>query len=459
LGSIRSTSPQRPDDVVVTVAEASASDVSGAAELARAAQRDWARTAPGARAAALDGAAAAVAGAAEELTALVIREVGKPQAEAAGEVARAVAILRYYAQQVFDPLGAVHAPSAGAGLSYTQRRPRGIAGLITPWNFPLAIPLWKAAPALAYGNAVLLKPAPQSTACALRLGELLAGQLPDGLFAVLPGDAEAGGAVLDAADVVSFTGSVAVGGRVAGAAAARGVPVQCEMGGQNPAIVLPDADIARTAGQIANAAFGYAGQKCTATKRIVVVGDAAAFTEALVAATEKLPVGDPADSATVVGPVIEESARDRVLAAASAARQAGGRIVAGGGAGSGGGWSAAPTVVDGLPDDHELLREEVFGPICAVVPVPSVDDAVRVANGVRYGLTAAVYTGDLDAVLDVTSRLAAGQIKVNAPTTGVDFYLPFGGERDSSFGPREQGKAAQEFYTALHTVTVAPSGR
>lgn len=459
MTEVRSTSPQRPDDVVTVVPEAQPDDVAAAAAASRAAQREWAAAPPAFRAAALDAAANDVAAATDELTALVVREVGKPRGEAAGEVARSAAILRYYAQQVYDPQGSVHAASQGAGLAYTRRRPRGVAGLVTPWNFPLAIPLWKAAPALAYGNGVLLKPAPQATACALRLAELLAAHLPVGLLHVLPGDAVAGRAVVDAADLVSFTGSAQVGSDVAVAAARRGVPVQCEMGGQNPAIVLPDADPARAAAQIAAAAFGFAGQKCTATKRVIVVGDAARFSDALLAATEKLVIGDPDDAATVVGPVIGSDARDRVVAAASAARQAGGRVLTGGAASGATGWFVSPTLVDRLSADHELLREEVFGPICAVMSAASIEDAVHKANDVRYGLTAAVYTDDLDAALRATEALAAGQIKVNAPTTGVDFYLPFGGERDSSYGGREQGKVAHEFYTSLRTVMIAPTGR
>jgi acyl-CoA reductase-like NAD-dependent aldehyde dehydrogenase len=452
---IRSTSPQQPSDLVVEVAATEEGEVRAAAARARAAQVEWARAAPGVRAAALHAAADSVAAAATELTDLIIREVGKPRAEAVGELARSVSILRYYAQQVFDPVGAVHVPSAGAGLTHTRRRPRGVAGLITPWNFPLAIPLWKAAPAMAYGNAVLLKPAPQSVGCALRLGELLEPHLPAGLLTVLPGAAETGKAVLQVSDAVSFTGSAAVGSSIAVAAAQRGVPVQCEMGGQNPAIVLPDADLSSAAAQIAAAAFGFAGQKCTATKRVVVVGRADEFAEAMVDATSKLAVGDPADAATVVGPVIEEAARDKVLTAAASA---GGRLLTGGSSSSATGWFVEPTILAGLPAGAQLLCEEVFGPICAVIAVNSVAESVRVANDVKYGLAAAVYTADLDSALRVTDELAAGQIKVNAPTTGVDFYLPFGGERASSYGPREQGKAAQDFYTAMHTISISPAG-
>ncbi len=454
---IQSFSPQRPDDLVVEVADTSPGDVDAAIGKARSAQHDWGRGPAAARAQALSAAADALAAAAGEVTDLVVREVGKPLGEARGEVARAVAILRYYAQQVFDPVGAVHEPSA-SGLLYTRRRPRGVAGLITPWNFPLAIPLWKAAPALAFGNAVVLKPAPEATATALRLAELLDGALPAGVFTVLPGDAGTGQAVVGGADVVSFTGSIVAGRAVAAAATKRGVPVQAEMGGQNPAIVLPDADLETAAAQIAAAAMGFAGQKCTATKRVIVVGGAATFRDALVAAVESLSVGDPADGDTVVGPVISATARDRVAANAADAVSSGGRVLTGGpdpvDAG-GSGWFLAPTVVEDVPATHPLACEEVFGPICALQAATDLDEAIATANSVPHGLAAGVYTRDLGAALHATDRLDAGLIKVNAPTTGVDFYLPFGGEKASSVGPREQGKAAQDFYTSTHTVTIS----
>jgi aldehyde dehydrogenase (NAD+) len=453
---IESRSPQRPDDLVVGVAEVGPAAVRASVEHARVAQRAWVAGGAAARAAALTAAAAAVAGASGELTDLAIREVGKPRGEAAGEVGRSVSILRYYAQQVFDPIGALHEPSS-PGLLFTVRRPHGVAGLITPWNFPLAIPLWKAAPALAFGNAVVLKPAPEATACALRLGELIAPHLPDGLFQVLPGDAETGRALVDAADLVSFTGSVPAGRAVAAAAVVRGTPVQAEMGGQNPAIVLPDADLPAAASQIAAAVAGFAGQKCTATKRVIVVGDLDPVADALVAAVGAQRLGDPADAGVAVGPVIADAARRRVVAAAASAAAVGGRVLTGGGIVDGAGFFVEPTVVAGAPSDHPLACDEVFGPIVLLQTAADVEDAVRLANGVRYGLAAAVYTRDLGAALSVSSRLEAGLVKVNAPTTGVDFYAPFGGEKDSSLGPREQGKAAADFYTSTRTVTLAPA--
>ena len=438
---VLSTSPHRPSDVVADVPAAAPADVARAVAAAREAQRDWAASPPAARAAALAACADAVAADAGELAALVVREVGKPAVEARGEVARAVAILRYYAQQCFDPVGETY-PGV---LDFTVRRPRGVAGLITPWNFPVAIPVWKAAPALAYGNAAVVKPSPEAAACALRLAELLAPHLPPGLLTVHPGHADAGAALVDTADLVSFTGSTAVGRQVAAQGATRGIPVQCEMGGLSAAIVLPDADLDRAATQIAAAAMGFAGQKCTATKRVIVVGDPAAFTEALAERVRALRVGDPAEDGVAVGPVITEAARDRVLAA-----RAGTVVVTGDTPGDG--WYAAPTVVTDLPPDAPLNTTETFGPLCTLTTAPDAATAVRMANGTAYGLVTALYTNDLAAATAYVGECASGMVKVNAPTAGVDFHLPFGGEKGSGYGGREQGKEAQRFYTSQRTI-------
>jgi alpha-ketoglutaric semialdehyde dehydrogenase len=455
---LQSRSPQRPDELLLEVEPTGAEGVAAAIERARAAGRDWAAAPALERSAALVAAAEALAGAAAEVTDLMVREVGKPVSEAAAEAARGVGILRYYAQQALDPDGETYPGPSPAALLLSRRRPRGVAGLITPWNFPVAIPLWKAAPALAYGNGVVLKAASEATALALRLAELLAPALPDGLFQVVPGGAATGTALIERADCVSFTGSVEVGRQVAIAATTRGIPSQVEMGGLNASIVLPDADPQRAAATVAGAAMGYAGQKCTATSRAIVVGDPAPFTDALVAAVEGLSVGDPAEQRTVVGPVINEPARRAVLEAAEQAAAAGGRMLTGGRAGDGAGWFVEPTLVDRLPPDARLAQEEVFGPIAVVLPAADEDEAVAIANGVRYGLVGAVFTRDLDRALTVAARLDTGLIRVNAPTSGVDFHAPFGGEKDSSFGPREQGKAARELYTSTRTITVLPEG-
>ncbi|MFF0750909.1 aldehyde dehydrogenase family protein [Streptomyces sp. NPDC004267] len=450
--TVISRNPADPADVLVDLPEPGAFAVADSVERARAAQPGWADGGAAARSAALGAVASAVEAAADELAALAVREVGKPLAEARAEVARTAAIWRYYAQAPYEPTGAVHDTAAGPGLLLTRRRPHGVAGLITPWNFPFAIPSWKAAPALAAGNTVVLKPAPEATACAVRLAELVRGALPDSVLSVVPGGATEGGALVSAADVVSFTGSSQVGRAVVRSATARGIPVQAEMGGLNAAIVLPDADIAQAAAHIAASVAGYAGQKCTATSRVVAVGAALdPLREALAEALRAVPVGDPADVATVCGPLITRAARDETAAAWQ-----GLSVLAGGTLPARTGWYAAPTLVEKAGPGHRLLREEVFGPVAALLGARDLDHAVRITNAARYGLVTSVHTADLSAALHGLDRLDTGMIRINAPTTGVDFHLPFGGAKASSFGPREQGRAALDFYTATRTYTLAP---
>ncbi|WP_405970511.1 aldehyde dehydrogenase family protein [Streptomyces sp. NBC_00988] len=457
--AVESRSPQRPDEVVGAFVACSAAQMETAARTARTAQAEWWASGPGARATALSAAAEALAAASGELAELVIAEVGKPRAEAVGEVDRAVAILRYNAQLSLVPLGH-HLPVAGpvGSLLLDTRRPRGVAGLITPWNFPLAIPLWKAAPALAAGNAVLLKPAPAATATATRLQELLAPHLPSGLLTVLPGGTATGAALLRSSDVLSFTGSTTVGRTVAAASVAAGIPVQAEMGGLNASVVLPDADVAHAAKTIASAAMGYAGQKCTATSRVIVVGDQPGFVEALTEAVRGLVVGDPAEERTAVGPVIGAAAREAVTEAVDAARAAGGRVLTGGETRDPG-WFVSPVVIDGLPPQARLNREEVFGPILSVLHAEDEDSAVQLVNATRYGLVTGLFTRDLDRALTLVPRFDTGMAKVNGATSGADYHASFGGEKDSGYGPAEQGLPALDFYSRHHTVTYLPTPR
>jgi acyl-CoA reductase-like NAD-dependent aldehyde dehydrogenase len=452
---IESRSPQAPDDIVVSATASDREAVDRAVSTARERAKAWAATPASERAGALTGAAAALETVADELAALIVREVGKPVGEARGEVARAVSILRFHGQAALLPDGNTHPtlpPSAPNALTLSRRRPRGVAGLITPWNFPLAIPLWKAAPALAYGNAVVLKPSPEAAATALRLAELLSPFLPAGLLHVLVGGQAAGEQLVERADVISFTGSTAVGRAVARRAAGRGVPVQCEMGGLNSSIVLPDADVEAVARVVAGSAMGYAGQKCTATSRVIIVGDPGPLTEALIAAVDELVVGDPAEPATVVGPVISASSRDTVVQAAAE----GGRVLTGGVALPRDGHFVTPTIVDGLAPDARLAREEVFGPIATVLPTSSREEAAALDRAVPYGLVTSVFTEDLGAALSLVDRLETGMIRINQPTSGVDFHTPFGGESGSSIGPREQGLAARALYTTTHTIGIGP---
>jgi acyl-CoA reductase-like NAD-dependent aldehyde dehydrogenase len=458
--TIESRSPQDQSDVVVSAPAADREAVAAAVKRAREAQREWSRSAL-ARADALSAAAEALSAAKDDVVALMVREVGKPLTESVMEHGRSVRILRYQAQSAMDPDGDTYPaapPADPRTLLFSRRRPRGVAGLITPWNFPFAIPLWKAAPALAYGNTVVLKPASDAIACALLLEEILNQHLPDGVFNVVTGPGAAGQALVELADVVSFTGSTTVGLGVAAAATARGIASQAEMGGLNASIVLPDADVESAAKVIAGAAMGYAGQKCTATGRVIVLGDPGQFTEALAAAVEALPTGDPAESSTIVGPVINVSARDELVSAAQNAPGDGGRLVTGGVALDGPGLFFTPAVVDGQDPSARLAQEEVFGPIVTVLRASSAEQAVEISNSVPFGLVTSVFTRDLDSALTVVDGLETGMIRVNMPTSGVDFHAPFGGEKQSSFGPREQGKAARELYTTTHTITIGPAG-
>ncbi|MET7711892.1 aldehyde dehydrogenase family protein [Streptomyces sp. NPDC005407] len=452
MTSLVSHNPADPTDVLVDIPTPGAFATVDVVERARAAQPGWLTGGAAARSAALTAVATGIEAVVDELAELAVREVGKPLAEARAEVARTAAIWRYYAQAPYEPTGAVHEPAAGPGLLLTRRRPHGVAGLITPWNFPFAIPSWKAAPALAVGNVVVLKPAPEATACAQRLAEIVQQSLTAGEFTVLPGGATEGNALVSAADVVSFTGSTAVGQAVARAATARGIPVQSEMGGLNAALVLPDADIEQAAVHIAAAIAGYAGQKCTATSRVIAVGAALdPLREALSEALRTVPVGDPADPSTVCGPLINEHARDQVSSAWD-----GPSVLAGGAVPDGPGWYTAPTLVEKVSPGHRLLREEVFGPIAVLLPADDLAHAVRITNSVPYGLVTSVHTADLDTALNGLDQLDTGMIRINAPSNGVDFHLPFGGAKASSHGPREQGHTALEFYTSSRTYTLSP---
>jgi acyl-CoA reductase-like NAD-dependent aldehyde dehydrogenase len=457
---IVSRNPADPDDTIGTFTPGGGIDVDRAVTAARAAAAGYAAVPAQTRADALHRVAARVEARAAELTDLIVREVGKPLVEARGEVARTAAILRYHAQAALDPDGDTFPSADGRSLLMARRRPRGVVGLITPWNFPIAIPAWKLAPALAYGNACVWKPSPFSPACAEALMECLAPELPEPAVQLVQGEGDAGAALVGhrGVNAISFTGSVATGSSVARTAVEGGVPAQCEMGGQNASIVLADADVETAAATIAAAAMGYAGQKCTATSRVLCEAPVLdAMREALVAAVSGLRIEDPADEACKVGPLISLQAREAAAAAVARGVDAGGRLLAGGAALDTPGNYLAPALVEVADPGAELAQEEVFAPVCALMQAADAEAAVELANGVRHGLVTAVFTRDLDRVLDLVNRLDTGLVRINQPTSGVDLHTPFGGEKASGMGPREQGKAAREFYTSLRTVLISPS--
>lgn len=451
-----SVNPHDPADVLGEWQAAGPAEAVAAVERAAKAAASWRETPGPGRAKALSDAASALEQRSAEVTDLVVREVGKPVSEARGEVARGVAILRYYAQAALLPDGETIPGAAPDQLLMARHVPVGVAALLTPWNFPIAIPLWKAAPSLAYGNATILKPSSAAAATGLALADIIGAHLPPNVLQVVLGGASAAGALIDHPGVaaISFTGSSEVGRDVSRRAAQRSCRVQAEMGGQNPSIVLADADLDRAAAAIAYAAMGYAGQKCTATSR-VIVEDAvySQFRDRLAASIEALQVLDPADDKTLVGPVIDNAARATALAAVAGS---GGRVITGGAALDAPGYYLAPTLIELDQPTGRLATEEVFAPVAALIRAASADEAVSIANGVRYGLVAAVFTSDLSTALRVTRHLDAGMIRVNAPTSGVDFQAPFGGAKESSYGPREQGMAARAFYTESRTILLVP---
>jgi acyl-CoA reductase-like NAD-dependent aldehyde dehydrogenase len=460
VAEIVSRNPADPDDVVVAVAPSGGIEVDRAVSAAHAVAGAFAALPAPARGEALRAAADALAARADEFAGLIVREVGKPITESRGEVVRAVAILRFYAGVVLDPEGESYPPADGRSLLLTRRAPRGVVGLITPWNFPVTIPVWKLAPALAYGNACVWKPSEHAPACAAALADLLAAHLPEDALQLTQGGGEAGAALVAHRDVaaVSFTGSERVGRGVAVALAERGAAAQCEMGGQNASIVLADADVEASAAMIASAAMGYAGQKCTATGRVVCEAPVLpAMREALVAAVEAMAVEHPEDPGCQVGPLISREARDSAMGAVGRAKEAGGRLLTGGRELDAPGNYMSPTLLEVDDPGAEVAQREVFAPVCAVLGARDPAEAAEITRGVRYGLSTAVYTRDLDRALDLVRGLDTGLVRINQPTAGVDFHVPFGGEKASGYGPREQGRAAREFYTSTRTVLVSPS--
>ena len=459
---IDDVNPSDVRDVIALIPEGSPDDARAASAAAAAALPLWRSLTGPARAEHLHRWAGVIGERAEELAQVMAREVGKPIGEARGEVGRCVVILRYYAGEAVREMGEVIPSQSPGALQYSLREPLGVVALITPWNFPLAIPLWKAAPAIAFGNTVVLKPAESSSYLATLLAETaLAAGIPTGVFNVLLGaGTTVGAALLEAPEVraVSFTGSGAVGARIAASAAARNIRYQTEMGGKNVVIVMPDADIAKAASLTAAGAMRYAGQKCTATSRVIVAreieGD---FMRQLQAQVASLPIGPVTDASAAVGPLISRASHDSIrkaLADANAESLFTSPIPSS--AEFSNGNFFPPTVVRGGDPDGILAQRELFGPVLAAFSVDDADHAIDLANRTAYGLSASIFTRDLRTAFDYINRIHVGLVRVNGDTTGVDPHAPFGGMKGSSSGSREQGPAAREFYTEIKTVQVNP---
>ncbi|GHG50985.1 aldehyde dehydrogenase [Sinomonas cellulolyticus] len=456
--TLTSVNPARPEEVVAEGTQAVAADVVRAMSAARAAQREWGRAPIHERGAVLARAAAALEARADQYGLELAREEGKTLAEGRGEVLRAAQILRYYAGEGDRTAGEHFAsPRRGERILVT-RKPLGVVGIVTPFNFPIAIPAWKIAPALVYGNAVVWKPASTVPLLAMRFAEaLVEGGLPAGVLNLVIGPGALGTDLVRHPDLdgLSFTGSTGVGRMLAGEAASRGVPFQGEMGGKNAAIVLADADLDLAAEQVLFGAFRSTGQKCTATSRLIVAEEVA--DEFLAKLSERLDawrVGDPSDPGTHMGPLVTPSAAAGVRDAVAAAEADGAGVAYRGQAPSGEAY-VPPTVLE-VPEagasTNIVWREELFGPVLAVRRAASTDEAFALAEDSEFGLTAALFTRDIATALDAVDTLDVGILHVNSESAGADPHVPFGGAKKSGYGPKEQGAAAKEFFT--HTTTV-----
>ena len=395
------------------------------------------------------------------------REEGKTLSESRGELVRSRNILEYIAGEGRRLRGETLPSELASTFTYTKREPLGVVALISPWNFPVAIPIWKIAPALVCGNTVVFKPATLTPWTASILMDIFheAGLPPGVLNMVIGPGATAGDALIShpAVRAISFTGSTEIGTKLYQQAAAHGKRVQAEMGGKNPVVVLDDADMDLALTGTIQGAYGSTGQRCTATSRVIVTEAIAdRFVAELAARASRLVVGNGLDEATQVGPSVDESQMKTVLDYVAIGEREGARLVTGGarlrGAAHARGYFVAPTVFDHATPQMRIFQEEIFGPVLSVCRVPDFDAAVEAANAVPYGLASAIYTQDISRAMKFVDRSEVGIVHVNNPTVGGEAHLPFGGSKATGVGPREQGSVAIEFYSDLKVVYLDYTG-
>jgi alpha-ketoglutaric semialdehyde dehydrogenase len=453
--------PSNLSDVVGEYARANETQVRAAIAAARAAFPAWSRGGVQARADLLDKIGSEILARKDELGVLLSREEGKTRPEGVGEAMRAGYLFKFFAGEVVRQAGEV-LPSVRPGIKVEiTREPVGVVGIITPWNFPIAIPAWKIAPALAYGNCVVFKPADLVPGCAWALAEIIArAGAPAGVFNLVMGRGSVVGELLSNSndvDAISFTGSAAVGRRVAQNCAARLAKVQLEMGGKNPQVVLDDADLDTAVNVSLQSAFFSTGQRCTAASRLIVTqGIHDRFIGALVEKMKKLKVDDALKDGTDIGPVVDKQQLEQDLRYIELGRKEGAKLAAGGERLKRGteGFYLEPALFVDTTSQMTINRDEIFGPVASVIRVKDYDEALAVANDTPYGLSSGIATTSLKHAEHFKRNSAAGMVMVNLPTAGVDYHVPFGGRKGSSYGPREQGRYAVEFYTTVKTAYV-----
>ncbi|WP_219839009.1 aldehyde dehydrogenase family protein [Paenibacillus sp. R14(2021)] len=460
-GTIVIKNPSNLNEEVGVLHLSDASHVRQAEDAASTAFNSWSRQTGAVRASHLYKMAAALEVKLDDLAMIASKEMGKPITEMRGEVMRGVNLLRYYAAEGVRANGQVIPSSEADVLQFTKRTPLGVVGIITPWNFPVAIPIWKIAPALICGNTVIWKPAEFASLTASKMVEIFAAAgLPEGTLNLVIGKGSKIGDVLleqVTLHAVSFTGSTATGQHVAEVCARRNIKYQTEMGGKNAAIVLNDANLDKTISMIISGGFRSAGQKCTATSRIIVEnGIYDRFVEMLIKAMSSVKMGDSLDSSVYLGPVASESQHKSVMSYVNLAREQAEIVVEGGRSESiNEGYYIRPLVAASVDVNHPLVQEEIFGPVATLLKASDFEEAISLCNRTVFGLSASLFTSDLSYAHRFLDEAQAGMVRVNQETAGVEYQAPFGGVKMSSSHSREQGQAALDFYSEIKTCAVS----
>lgn len=465
--TVRRLNPADANDIVGSITLATREEARAAIAAASAALGGWKRTSSITRGKLVMKTAQIMAARINELAAQLTREEGKTLSEAKGEIQRSINVLEFIAGEARTLGGEVLPSELPRNFAYTIRVPLGVVACITPWNFPVAIPVWKIAPALVGGNTVVFKPATTTAFTAMMVVSMFeeAG-IPAGVLNMIVGSgSEVGDELVSnpAVRAVSFTGSNEVGSGVYNGGARRGIKVQCEMGGKNPVVVLADADLDLAVASTVQGAFGSTGQRCTATSRAVVEQSIAdEFVRRVREAASKLKVGNGADPGITVGPIVDDKQFSSVLKYLEIGREEGATLVCGGGRLTGGaydrGWFVAPTIFDHVTPTMRIATEEIFGPVLSVIRVKSFEEAMQVANGVAFGLSSAIYTRDASRIFDFVDEIESGIVHINSPTTGGEAHVPFGGMKATGVGQREMGTVALDFFTEIKAVYVDYTG-
>ena len=455
-----SKNPANKDEVVGSYQMSSEEDFDQAANSARNAQKGWKTLTGNVRGDYLLRVATILENRIDEVATAMTKEMGKTFPEAKGETARGVAILRYYAGEGMRAVGDVIPSTDSEALMFTTRVPVGVVGVVTPWNFPVAIPLWKMAPALIYGNTVVIKPASETAiTCAKVIDCFHEAGIPEGVINMVTGSgAKIGNYMVNHSeiDAITFTGSNQVGKELAHSAVNRGIKYQLEMGGKNPVIVTNDADLDLAVEATISGGLKSTGQKCTATSRVIVQKDVyEEFKEKLVKAVSEIKVGDGFEDGSWMGPCASEGQLNTVLSYIEKGKQEGADLLVGGDrVHEDKGYYVEPAVFDNVTPSMVIAREEIFGPVLALMKVDTVQEALDMANDSEYGLSASIFTTKISNMLQFINEMDAGLVRINAESAGVELQAPFGGMKQSSSHSREQGRAAIEFFTSIKTVFV-----